>query len=297
MTAHLLFSLIAHKDQIKDLAFSPDGNRLVTASDDKTAKIWNVAAHADAVFAVAFSPDGKLLATGSGDTTIKIWETGSRRLVTTLFGHKKRVQRLAFSPDGNFLASASFDKTARIWDLSTGKEATLPLQYRDGKHQYDKVYNVAYSADGKWLATASANHNAVVWNAATGSLLFAGRHDGQVYAVAFSPDGRRLASAGEDGLKIWEIPSGTLIASAQSGRHDRRRLLDVNFSPDGERLVMATGKPAILLMDMATLQMTTLPSNEARPIVMTAQFTPDGKNIITTGQVPRGKVLGRHNRR
>ena len=287
-TGRMLFSLIAHKNLLRDLAFSPDGNRLATASEDKTAKIWNVAAHADAVFAVAFSPDGKRLATGSGDTTIKIWETGSRRLVATFFGHSNRVHRVAFSPDGNFLASASFDETARIWDLSTGKEAIRPLQYLDREHQYDKVYNVAYSLDGKWLATAGANHNAVVWNAATGSLLFAGRHDGQVSAVAFSPDGTRLAAAGEDGLKLWEVPSGTLVASVTWP--GRRRLVDVNFSPDGKRLVMATGKSSILLMDVATRRMTALPPpkppNDVRPIVMSAQFTPDGKNIMTTGQDP-----------
>ena len=90
-------------------------------------------------------------------------------------------------------------------------------------------------------------------------------------------------------MKIWEIPSGNLIVSIVSPAENndspkKLPLLDVNFSSDGERLVMATGTPTVLLMDAATRQMTALPSSEVRPIIMTAQFTPDGKQIITTGR-------------
>jgi WD40 repeat protein len=276
-TGRFLFSLSGHDRAISDLAFSPDGNRLATASGDKTVKIWNVARHGDAVNAVAFSPDGKLLATGSGDTTIKIWKTESRELVETLVGHEDRVQGLAFSRDGKFLASVSLDKTTRIWDVSTGKKAPQStLRFSPN----DKFYHVAYSPDGKWLAAAGANKNAVVWDAASGSLLFARPHDDQVSAVAFNSDSTRLVSVGWDGvLNIWDIPSGTLVARVQSP--GKVKLLDVRFNPAGDRLVMAaTGTPTILTMEAAAREMKPLDSSA---VTITAQFTPDGKQILTTG--------------
>ncbi|MDD1620427.1 MAG: WD40 repeat domain-containing protein [Methylococcaceae bacterium] len=300
-SGRLLLSLSAHSLPIDDLAFSPDGNWLVTVGQDKQAKLWNVAMHSDAVLAVAFSPDDKFLATGSSDKTIKIWERSSLELVTTLLGHKDRIQKLAFSPDNKFLASASVDKTAQIWDLSTGK-VVQKLQYKDAKYGYDKIYDLAYSANGKWLATGSANYNAAVWEVATGNLQFAGRHDNQVSAVAFSPDGKYLASSGWDGqMKIWEIPTGTLVASVCS-RPKGRKLLDVNFSsPDGKDLVMATGTPEILVVhewkrylneptesespnQIACKDVATPLPGRDRPIASIAQFTPDGRNIVTIGK-------------
>lgn len=310
-TGRLLLTLSGHTQQINDLAFSPDGNSLVTVSQDKQVKLWNIAMHSDAVLAVAFSQDGKFLATGSGDNTIKIWNVASLELVKTLFGHEARIQRLAFSPDGKFLVSASYDTTARIWDLLKGKVVAPPLKYKDMKYGYDQIYDIAYSADGKWLATAGANSNAVVWEAATGNFKFAGLHSDQVKAVAFSQS-KYLASTGKDGkIKIWEIPSGTLVTVICSPAPENRGFLDVNFSTDGEDMVMATGSREILVVpgwkrylkvplgnestgqDVCKNVATPLPGSatikegeagydkwNARPIVSSAQFTADDQHII-----------------
>jgi len=305
-TRKQLFQLFGHKNEVLDVEFSPDGRRLATAGGkDRTVKVWNAEAHADVVYGVAFSPDKKLLATASGDGTIGIWKVTSRKLITRLVGHRGLVKRVAFSPDGHHLASASFDTTARIWDLSM--KTALVLKKGD-----DKINDVDYSPDGKWLATAGANYNAVVWDAATWQPKFVGRHDGMVWAVAFSPDSKFLASAGHDGMmKIWDISSGAPVACAKGPPEDLkpyglRQFLDVNFSPDGDALVMATGQGSVYIVDDWRNQLTAHGAGttgreldrtcaggvlletrhlflEGEEGIESAQFSPDGKSIVTTG--------------
>ncbi len=106
------------------LAFDREGMRLATASDDKTARIWDTKTgrqlhklpHDGIVFGVAFSPDGRLLATASDDKTARIWDTATGRQVRKLL-HGGIVFGVAFSPDGRLLATASDDKTTRLWRI------------------------------------------------------------------------------------------------------------------------------------------------------------------------------------
>lgn len=79
-------------------------------------KLYELRGHTSAMFDVAFSPAGHRIATASGDRTIKLWDTVRRKEVLTLRGHAQGVVRVAFSPDGNLLASSSVDGTVRIWD-------------------------------------------------------------------------------------------------------------------------------------------------------------------------------------
>jgi hypothetical protein len=117
-------TLDGHGDYVRSAAFAPDGRRIVTASADRTARIWDadtgrpvatLEGHGDWVRSAAFAPDGRRIVTASADRTARIWDADTGRPVATLDGHGDGVRSAAFAPDGRRIVTASWDGTARIW--------------------------------------------------------------------------------------------------------------------------------------------------------------------------------------
>jgi WD40 repeat protein/transcriptional regulator with XRE-family HTH domain len=200
-----------------DVAFSPDGTRLVTAGTDDKAIVWDISTALNTSISAALGTDAQ-----SGEA------------VLTLSGHQGDISHITFNQDGTQLATASLDTTARVWDVESG-DLLLTLSGHTGG-----VMGVVFNPDGTRLATASLDGTAKVWDATTGDVLLTlSGHSGIVNAVAFSPHGTRLITAGQDGtVRVYVLPIEDLVALGQSRvtrsltAEECRQYLHVEACPD-----------------------------------------------------------------
>ena len=127
---YIIYILTGHTSGVRSVAFSPDGCRIVSGSEDNnTIRVWDgttgsslmtLTGHTEDVRSVAFSPDGRRIVSGSYDKTIHVWNGTTGSSLMTLTGHTDYVVSVAFSPDGRRIVSGSSDSTIRVWDGTTG---------------------------------------------------------------------------------------------------------------------------------------------------------------------------------
>src|SRR5438132_244392 len=168
-----LYTYRGHSAGVMEVAWSPDGTRLASASNDGTVQVWGAAngghvyayrGHADRVNAVAWSPDGTRIASGSDDDTVQVWDAANGRHVYTYRGHADAVWGVAWSPDGTRIVSGSGnidngrgDTTAQVWDAANGGHILI---YRGHS---GPIWTVAWSPDGTRIASGSADKTSQVW--------------------------------------------------------------------------------------------------------------------------------------
>jgi WD40 repeat protein len=296
LTGKFAGSLRGHTRMVLGLAYSPNGQRLASASWDGTVRLWDTATgqvvhildgrHGE-LFTVAFSPDGKRLAAGGFDRTVKVWDAITGQELLILRGHTGPVRKVAFSPNGWLLASASDDGTVRIWDATPLTPAESKAEYEQlslpGDHPF---HGVAFSPDGRQLATASDDGSVRVCDAVVGHELCRLKgHNFPAFHVAYSHDGQRLAVASYDGTgTIWNVRQALEQGEATQPQvrfpkvHATLRCLA--FSADDGQVAVAEYFGAVSIRDTAK-------GKEKIPALFPAgdrvAYSSDGRLLATAG--------------
>ena len=208
--------LLGHSEAVKAIAFSNDNTKVVSGSDDKTARVWDLGdakfpelarfvEHTGSVTAVAFKSDGLQVVSGSADMSVKLWAVADTKLVMNFAGHTGPIVAVAM-PSTNQPVSASRDKTIRFWNAANGL-ATRTLT------EAAAVTTMTISRDSARLAVAIADKSVKVYQPTNGSLLLTLKgFVANAHALAFSLDNKRLVSGMADHqAMVWDMADGRLL--------------------------------------------------------------------------------------
>ena len=270
-----------HSDAVLSVAFSPDGQRLLSGSADSTVRLWNLhsgaetcilSGHTDKVWSVAFLPDGKRAISAGKDKSVRLWDLERGRELRCFEGRTNRG--LAVSPDGSLALTGSLsDGMVRLWLVDTGRELAR------FKGHMSWVLGFAFTPDGKQALTSSADGTVRLWEVNGGrELKRLSGHKDQVQSVAVGNGGRQVLSGGADQtVRLWDLKSGKqvrLFADAVD------QIWCVTFSPDGWLAAWEGPDWTVVVREVDSgREVQRFPGHSAR--IMSVSFAPDGRSLLS----------------
>ena len=278
----------AHEDQVRSVAISNDGRRVVSGSRDKTVRMWNAQTgaqlcepflgHEGAVYGVAISKDGRTVVSGSRDKTVRLWDAQTALPIgEPLCGHEDSVWTVAISDDGRKVVSGSLDTTARLWDTQTGAQICEPLR----GHQ-DEVYSVAMSEEGRTVVSGSYDMTVRLWDAQTGAQIGEPLHghEDTIWSVAISKDGRTVVTGSYDmTVRLWDTLTGAYVQKKYLGHG--HLVNSVAISKDRRKVVTASLDSTLRLWNAQTGAQVGDPFSGHDKSVRSVAYSEDGKMIVS----------------
>ena len=265
---------------VRSVAYSPDGQRIVTGSEYGAVAVWDattgrslwiVNGHASAINSVAFSRDGERIASASDDYSIKLWDAAEGRELLVLHQEGGCVTSVAFNPKGDRLVSGSSDETVRIWEATTGQELLALRQRGSGG-------KVAFSPDGKLVLTNSSGGLRTFEAAKHRSVFPLRGHVREVTCAEFSPDGRQIASgSADDTIQLWDAATGQRRAIFRGHTEGIR---GVAFSRDSQRIIGVSGNGEIKCWNVITGQ-ELFAHDGHKGCVECVALSPEGRRIVS----------------
>jgi WD40 repeat protein len=230
---------LGHGGSVDFAAFSPGGERVVTASTDATARIWDVETgdpvrvlkgHQGWVTTAVFSPDGTRVLTAGRDATARIWDAGDGRELMALSAQGHEVREAGYSPAGDLVLTVGRD-AAHLWDAASGRMLRV-LSFEGGE-----VSHARFSPGGRQVVASGMTGTARVWDVDTGGVLANLAGPARLLGICFSKDGSRIAAASQEGTAVvWQASTGRELRVLRGHGHV---IYSLALTSDGEHL--ATG--------------------------------------------------------
>ena len=277
-----LATFLGHEGGTQDAVFSPDGQQILTASQDKTARLWDrqgnllvvFRGHTNWVHSAEFSSDGQQILTTSADKTARLWDRQGH-LIAVFGGSGRNVSTAKLSPDGrqilttgdnNNISTQNKDNTAQLWD-SRGNLLTVFRGHEDS------VRSAIFSPDGNQILTASNDKTARLWDRQGNSVAIFRGHKDTVLTSVFSPDGQQVLTASFDDTRLWDRQGNPLTVFQQGW--------GAVFSPDGQQ-VLTVGYLDARLWDrkgnpLAVLKKKGIDISLSRNV---NEFSPDSRYVL-----------------
>ncbi|BAV50867.1 (Myosin heavy-chain) kinase., Histone acetyltransferase [Mesorhizobium loti] len=296
LLAHQQIKIFRHGAGVTYAAFNPTGDRIVTASYDKTGGVWDISSgaetevlkgHEEALERAEFSPDGSRILTAARDGTARIWDavSGEQLFILRPVGNYPTA---IFSPDGTRVLTAGENSDATLWDARTGKKVLGVSS--------DAYTRAAFNSDGRSFATAG-KHFVSIWNTADGALTRSIRVTSWPYSLAFSPDGSRMLAgpwgwhSHRDTSSLFDLSKGTEIAKLAGSKSDTQ-LNGVIFSHGGQRIATVSLDGTARIWDGALGTLDDVLGQEVaglkpdidtdeRDVEINGAFTPDDRFLAT----------------
>ena len=287
------YPLRAHTGYVQAVAFSPDGKTLVTASNDHTARLWDVASrtqrgkpfqHPDGVNAAVVTPDGSALYTADDKGYLRIWPMSGRGRSSGFEAGLGPLTTLALSPHGGIMATSDDSQYVRLWVLNKGK-AGPAFEAQSGT-----VESLAFSPDSHLLAVGTTGfkrnldtHNTEgvveLWDITKGrKIADLTGYKSWIESVAFSPDGHTLAAAGDEITRLWDVASHR--ENSQPITCDEQ-CFSVAFSPDGRTLATGSHGAVAQLWNLADHHQIGAALTGHTGVITSIKFSPDGRTLAT----------------
>lgn len=281
------FTLHRATDWINALAITPNGKRLISASDffEKSLKVFalesgkelfTLVGHSRAIRAVAIAPDGQKLISASEDTTLKIWDLETMELLHTLSGHTDAVNSVVITPDGQRAISGSSDGTVRIWDIQNGQELD-----NLGGNKLTNISAVAIAQKKQLVIFAEDNILKICSlenQAKSISKLDQQGHTKATTAVAVTRDGKKAISGSDDRtLIVWNLDTGEILHTLV-GHTDA--VNKVVVTPDEKKAISGSDDYTLIVWNLETGEkLHTLQGHTQR--INALIVTGDGQQVIS----------------